>query len=113
MKKRVKGTIVAAAMAIGLFTSSVHADTTPNAIGKIQLTTAGAAYFTTQSGAGWGASGCPNAVYVSIDKGSTPVFDNLIALAITSRLNAANVVFYGTCYGDGTYFAASYMLLLN
>ncbi len=112
MKKLIKGIIVSMACFTALLTSTAYADNTGwHVMGRIQLTTAGVVYFRPRGLGGWGGPDCPNATYVHVAKMDSPVFDNIVALALASKLNSTNIIFYGTCNADGTYFEANYVLL--
>ncbi len=68
-------------------------------------------YFTNITNGGWGAPGCPDAVYILIDPSLTQQ-ETFRSLGIAAHATKANVKFYGSCDQTSQFnFIASYMTL--
>lgn len=90
---------------------TAYADNTgTQVIERIQLTPAGTVYFRPAGLQGWGGQGCPEARFAYLGN-DAPEFDNIISLAVASKLNGTPVQFLGTCTPDGNYILITYKYL--
>jgi len=93
-----------------MFGSALASTTDTHAIGIIQITDEGTAYFRPEGLGKWGGDDCPDATFVYI--GSTAIaYDMIISLAVASKLNGAPMHFQGTCTANGNYLLINYAFL--
>ena len=82
------------------------------AIQRIQTNAAGNTYFRPVGLGPWGGPGsaCPTATYAYITKDLVS-YDQIMSLALASKLNNSAIFFRGTCSADGNYLHISYAYL--
>lgn len=68
----------------------------------------GANYYLT-NGAGWGAPGCPGALYAFINENSTGA-KAMLSMALTANAQSKPVKLYGVC-SNASYFIFDYMTM--
>ena len=100
--------IICLATAVG----AVAEQTAAKSIERVQISassngTTASYYFVNTSG--WGATTCPNAMYVQITE-SYAGSKAMLSMALTAKSTNAEVTFLGECYDDN-YFKANYMIL--
>lgn len=75
-------------------------------IGPINKAENGTLYFRVKGGGGWGAAGCPSAIYVQVRDQAK----GILAIGLTAKVTGAKVSFLGTCAG-GDYFNGDYIIM--
>ena len=94
-----------------LLTSVAQASWTGlHVVGRIQLTTGGTVYVRPLGYGPWGGDDCPNAIFAYVGQ-SSPVFDDVMALFMTSKLNSTPIQMRGTCNSTGTYILVDYIVM--
>lgn len=108
--KSVLCTLVIAASSV--YTVSAQASNTgSHVIQRIQTTSVGHTYFRPQGLGSWGGNDCPDATYAHIATASA-AYEQIVSLAVASKLNNSKMIFYGTCSDNGNYLAITYAYLL-
>ncbi len=58
----------------------------------------------------WGAAGCPNATYVQV-KSDVLGRNEILSIALSAKMAAKRVQFWGACDTDTNYFNAFYIIV--
>ena len=81
-------------------------------VGVIQVNESGVMYLRPKGLTKWYGSGssCPDATYVHIGP-SAASYDQVLAMAIASKMNNTPMRFFGTCSSNGNYLLITYSFL--